>query len=187
MSVQGSWVSSQSHVKICQMYDGQHVRSQTSLWQSCADVIACVGCMSNPWDLRHIPVSSSFCFWLDPLRIWWGTIRNFLEHTPFCGSIMQAAYNEFFEAFKNYQETGNASRAKIMLKYVARFSGVSNCFLKGSSLPSLLQGGNKSKQRLTIWNFAWHSMALHGISVHGLLTIYSLHLSLVHSIAWQHT
>merc|ERR1719201_3163007 len=30
----------------------------------------------------------------------------------------EAAYNEFFEAFKNYQETGNASRAKIMLKYV---------------------------------------------------------------------
>jgi len=29
----------------------------------------------------------------------------------------QAAYNEFFEAFKNYQETGN-SRAKLMLKYV---------------------------------------------------------------------
>merc|ERR1712139_697814 len=28
------------------------------------------------------------------------------------------AYNEFFEAFKNYQETGNATRAKIMLKYV---------------------------------------------------------------------
>eukprot|EP00397_Hematodinium_sp_SG-2012_P037765 GEMP01040977.1.p1 GENE.GEMP01040977.1~~GEMP01040977.1.p1 ORF type:complete len:455 (+),score=87.00 GEMP01040977.1:128-1492(+) len=27
------------------------------------------------------------------------------------------AYNEFFEAFKNYQETGN-SRAKVMLKYV---------------------------------------------------------------------
>merc|ERR1711972_131833 len=30
----------------------------------------------------------------------------------------EAAYNEFFEAFKNYQETGNATRAKIMLKYV---------------------------------------------------------------------
>jgi len=30
----------------------------------------------------------------------------------------EAAYNEFFEAFKNYQETGNAMRAKIMLKYV---------------------------------------------------------------------
>eukprot|EP00928_Gymnodinium_smaydae_P055819 TRINITY_DN39294_c0_g1_i1.p2 TRINITY_DN39294_c0_g1~~TRINITY_DN39294_c0_g1_i1.p2 ORF type:complete len:452 (+),score=144.24 TRINITY_DN39294_c0_g1_i1:163-1518(+) len=30
----------------------------------------------------------------------------------------EAAYNEFFEAFKNYQETGNAVRAKIMLKYV---------------------------------------------------------------------
>ncbi|CAE7776474.1 csn2 [Symbiodinium sp. CCMP2456] len=30
----------------------------------------------------------------------------------------EAAYNEFFEAFKNYQETGNASRAKTMLKYV---------------------------------------------------------------------
>ena len=29
----------------------------------------------------------------------------------------EAAYNEFFEAFKNYQETGNATRAKIMLKY----------------------------------------------------------------------
>lgn len=30
----------------------------------------------------------------------------------------EAAYNEFFEAFKNYQETGNATRAKTMLKYV---------------------------------------------------------------------
>jgi len=30
----------------------------------------------------------------------------------------EAAYNEFFEAFKNYQETGNSSRAKTMLKYV---------------------------------------------------------------------
>jgi COP9 signalosome complex subunit 2 len=30
----------------------------------------------------------------------------------------EGAYNEFFEAFKNYQETGNATRAKIMLKYV---------------------------------------------------------------------
>jgi len=30
----------------------------------------------------------------------------------------EAAYNEFFEAFKNYQETGNATRAKMMLKYV---------------------------------------------------------------------
>mmetsp|Transcript_9578 Transcript_9578/g.21017 ORF Transcript_9578/g.21017 Transcript_9578/m.21017 type:complete len:450 (-) Transcript_9578:44-1393(-) len=30
----------------------------------------------------------------------------------------EAAYNEFFEAFKNYQETGNSSRAKVMLKYV---------------------------------------------------------------------
>mmetsp|Transcript_36345 Transcript_36345/g.93981 ORF Transcript_36345/g.93981 Transcript_36345/m.93981 type:complete len:455 (-) Transcript_36345:68-1432(-) len=30
----------------------------------------------------------------------------------------EAAYNEFFEAFKNYQETGNSTRAKIMLKYV---------------------------------------------------------------------
>lgn len=30
----------------------------------------------------------------------------------------EMAYNEFFEAFKNYQETGNAVRAKIMLKYV---------------------------------------------------------------------
>merc|ERR1719498_211390 len=30
----------------------------------------------------------------------------------------EAAYNEFFEAFKNYQETGNAVRAKTMLKYV---------------------------------------------------------------------
>lgn len=30
----------------------------------------------------------------------------------------EAAYNEFFEAFKNYQETGNATRSKIMLKYV---------------------------------------------------------------------
>merc|ERR1712050_768700 len=28
------------------------------------------------------------------------------------------AYEEFFEAFKNYQETGNATRAKIMIKYV---------------------------------------------------------------------
>merc|ERR1711972_805072 len=28
------------------------------------------------------------------------------------------AYEEFFEAFKNYQETGNATRAKTMLKYV---------------------------------------------------------------------
>merc|ERR1712241_982839 len=30
----------------------------------------------------------------------------------------EAAYNEFFEAFKNYQETGNAKTAKVMLKYV---------------------------------------------------------------------
>merc|ERR1711948_185638 len=30
----------------------------------------------------------------------------------------ESAYIEFFEAFKNYQETGNATRAKIMLKYV---------------------------------------------------------------------
>jgi len=30
----------------------------------------------------------------------------------------EAAYNEFFEAFKNYQETGNSTRAKVMLKYV---------------------------------------------------------------------
>merc|ERR1712039_594628 len=30
----------------------------------------------------------------------------------------EAAYNEFFEAFKNYQETGNSTRAKIMLKCV---------------------------------------------------------------------
>lgn len=30
----------------------------------------------------------------------------------------EMAYNEFFEAFKNYQETGNSTRAKIMLKYV---------------------------------------------------------------------
>mmetsp|Transcript_35613 Transcript_35613/g.83279 ORF Transcript_35613/g.83279 Transcript_35613/m.83279 type:complete len:452 (+) Transcript_35613:85-1440(+) len=30
----------------------------------------------------------------------------------------EAAYNEFFEAFKNYQAAGNATRAKIMLKYV---------------------------------------------------------------------
>jgi len=30
----------------------------------------------------------------------------------------EAAYNEFFEAFKNYQEIGNSTRAKIMLKYV---------------------------------------------------------------------
>eukprot|EP00419_Tripos_fusus_P004346 CAMPEP_0172687490 /NCGR_PEP_ID=MMETSP1074-20121228/21711_1 /TAXON_ID=2916 /ORGANISM="Ceratium fusus, Strain PA161109" /LENGTH=452 /DNA_ID=CAMNT_0013506951 /DNA_START=40 /DNA_END=1401 /DNA_ORIENTATION=- len=30
----------------------------------------------------------------------------------------EAAYNEFFEAFKNYQETGNARTAKVMLKYV---------------------------------------------------------------------
>merc|ERR1711975_58093 len=27
----------------------------------------------------------------------------------------EAAYNEFFEAFKSYQETGNAARAKTML------------------------------------------------------------------------
>merc|ERR1712083_1052043 len=30
----------------------------------------------------------------------------------------ESAYIEFFEAFKNYQETGNSTRAKIMLKYV---------------------------------------------------------------------
>mmetsp|Transcript_59970 Transcript_59970/g.111217 ORF Transcript_59970/g.111217 Transcript_59970/m.111217 type:complete len:452 (+) Transcript_59970:68-1423(+) len=30
----------------------------------------------------------------------------------------EAAYNEFFEAFKNYQAAGNATRAKTMLKYV---------------------------------------------------------------------
>merc|ERR1719487_73944 len=30
----------------------------------------------------------------------------------------EAAYNEFFEGFKNYQETGNSTRAKTMLKYV---------------------------------------------------------------------
>merc|ERR1712113_906745 len=30
----------------------------------------------------------------------------------------ELAYNEFFEAFKNYQETGNSMRAKTMLKYV---------------------------------------------------------------------
>jgi len=30
----------------------------------------------------------------------------------------EAAYNEFFEAFKSYQETGNAARAKTMLNYV---------------------------------------------------------------------
>jgi len=30
----------------------------------------------------------------------------------------EGAYNEFFEAFKNYQETGNSGRAKVMLKYV---------------------------------------------------------------------
>jgi len=30
----------------------------------------------------------------------------------------EAAYNEFFEAFKNYQETGSATRAKVLLKYV---------------------------------------------------------------------
>ena len=52
------------------------------------------------------------------------------EVCPNCGGVSscdictlgrewQAAYNEFFEAFKNYQETGNASRAKTMLKYVA--------------------------------------------------------------------
>jgi len=105
--------------KTCQKADGtDDVSKGSHLLEVYALEIQLCACTKNSVRMKEIyPKTINLTSALaDPRSI--AVIRESGGKMYMSEKKWEAAYNEFFEAFKNYQETGNAIRSKRMLKYV---------------------------------------------------------------------